>query len=646
MNASGRATMDFFQGQAVARRKTALFVFLFLLAVLLTILGVYAVVVIAFFIETVAGFHGWWHPRLFTNVAGSVAMVVAAGSLYKMIDLRKGGTRVAELLGGTPVDQHTADQDERRLLNVVQEMAIASGVPVPHVYILPGESGINAFAAGYDPRDAVVAVTKGCLSQLSRDELQGVVAHEFSHILNGDMRLNLRLMGTVNGILCLAVIGRVILDGRVRGRGRGAGALYLFAFLLMIVGYIGVFFGNVIKSAVSRQREFLADAAAVQFTRNPSGIAGALKKIAGLARGSRIANPHAEEASHLFFGNAMSDYFAEIFFPTHPPLIERIKRIETAYPEQAAAQKRVERETAAERAFTDTLVSDTGIQALAGTLRLEPKQFIDTIGNTQSVHVEYAQKLLAGLPPAVLEATRSPLAAQALIYSLLLCAEERGGGEGDDAACGADQALGQEIARIRPLIAALGREHRLPLIDMAWPALKNMSGAQYREFRSGIQRLIEADRKVDLFEFAVLSLLTNRLDTFFGLSERRKIRYRLLDQVQMECFELLSILARQGNRDERAAAEAFQKAVQTLDIGRPLSILAPEKCNMQLLGRTLARLAEASFDLKKRILSACLLCIGADNRITAAEAELLRAVAENLDCPVPPVIPESVREAA
>ena len=643
MALSGRTTMDFFQGQAAARRKTALLVFLFMLAVLLTIVSVYLVVVV---LSILYGeeFYGWWHPRLFFNVSILVAAVVLAGSLYKIIELQKGGAKVAEWLGGTLVDQNTTDPNERRLLNVVQEMAIASGVPVPRVYVLPGETGINAFAAGYEPHNAVVAVTKGCLSHLSRNELQGVIAHEFSHILNGDMRLNLKLMGTIHGILCLVVIARMIIDGRVRLKGRGAGAAYLFAFFLMIVGYIGVFFGKLIKCAVSRQREFLADAAAVQFTRDPSGIAGALKKISGLTRGARIINPRAEEASHLFFGSALPDSLTRLF-STHPPLSERIRRIEMAYPQIAAAEQHLEREMIASRELGDDFLSDAGIQALSGAIRLEPKQFIAMVGNTQAVHVEYAQKLLAGVPPLIVEATRDPLGAMALIYCLLLCAEEQTGEQGDWE-CRVDQATGQEIARLRPLISRLGPEHRLPLVDMAWPALKNLSNSQYREFRTGVQQLIEADRKVDIFEFAVRNLLTNRLVTAFGLVKPRKIRYRLFDQVQMECFELLSILARQGNKSEKDAGDAFQKAIRTLDATRPFSILAAEKCNLTLLDHTLNRLAETSFDLKRRILSACLLCIAADNRITVPEAELLRAVAENLDCPVPPIIPEAVREAA
>src|SRR4030042_7211126 len=262
----------------------------------------------------------------------------------------------------------------------------------------------------------------------------------------------------------------------------------------------------------------------------------------------------------------------------------------------------------ASRELGDDFLSEAGIQALSGAIRLEPKQFIAMVGNTQAVHVEYAQKLWAGVPPLIVEATRDPLGAMALIYCLLLCAEEQTGEQGDWE-CRVDQATGQEIARLRPLISRLGPEHRLPLVDMAWPALENLSNSQYREFRTGVQQLIEADRKVDIFEFAVRNLLTNRLDTAFGLVKPRKIRYRLFDPVQMECFELLSILARQGNKSEKEAGDSFQKAIRTLDAGRTFSILAAEKCNLTLLDRTLNRLAATSFDLQTPIFSARLLCI-------------------------------------
>ena len=282
-----------------------------------------------------------WNPELFGLVAMGTSAVIAAGSLYKMAALSGGGHTVAELLGGRLLRADAATPAERRLLNVVEEMAIASGVPVPPVYLLENELGINAFAAGHAPGDAVVAVTAGTLARLSRDELQGVIAHEFSHILNGDMRLNIRLMGVLFGILVIGLTGWIIFRSTTGGYVRlgardddrkGFNPLPLIGLALYVIGYVGVFFGNLIKAAVSRQREFLADASAVQFTRNPDGIAGALKKIGAVAEGSRIQDPHAEEASHMFFGDALSGW-TELFglLATHPPLVERIKRIDPSF---------------------------------------------------------------------------------------------------------------------------------------------------------------------------------------------------------------------------------------------------------------------------------------------------------------------------
>jgi len=294
--------MDFFERQDQARRSTRRLIAYFMLAVILIILSIYIAGITIFF-----GFNvnadpelpfQWWNPDLFLWITGATLCVVVIGSLYKIFALSKGGEVVARWLGGRLIDSSTSDPQERRLLNVVEEMAIASGTPVPSVFLLEEEKSINAFAAGFTPADAVIGVTRGTLQILSRDELQGVIAHEFSHILNGDMRLNIRLIGVLNGILVIAMIGYVILSGTrtssSRKNGGGAAAILAFGAALLVIGYVGVFFGKLIKSAVSRQREFLADASAVQFTRDPDGIAGALKKIGGLAHGSRIQNPKAE----------------------------------------------------------------------------------------------------------------------------------------------------------------------------------------------------------------------------------------------------------------------------------------------------------------------------------------------------------------
>ena len=285
--------MDFFASQDDARKKTGLLLFYFGLAVLSIIIAVY--IAFAFFFAyqgsraSQFSFYSIWDPELFVTVAGVTILIVICGSLYKISILKSGGAGVAEMLGGKLIPASTQDFLEKRLLNIVEEMAIASGVPVPPVYLLENEQGINAFAAGFTPDDAVIGVTRGSLETLNREELQGVIAHEFSHILNGDMWLDLKLVGFLHGILLIALIGRSILRGSSRSRNsKNSGGFVLFGLVLLVLGYLGVLFGKLIKSGVSRQREYLADASAVQFTRNPHGLAGALKKIGGLAAGSFV----------------------------------------------------------------------------------------------------------------------------------------------------------------------------------------------------------------------------------------------------------------------------------------------------------------------------------------------------------------------
>ena len=317
--------MNFFERQAAARRNTSRLVLLFALAVL----GIVAMVDLAAFVAFGASGGGGSGGLLVFCTLLTIG-VIGLGSLYRVASLRGGGESVALQMGGTPIGADTTDFNLRRLRNVVEEIAIASGVPVPKIFVLEHEAGINAFAAGYSPSDAVIAVTRGALDRLNRDELQGVVAHEFSHVLNGDMRLNIRLMGVLFGILMLGLIGRKILQhGRFGGRSKGAGAVLVAALIAMIVGYVGLFFGRMIKASVSRQREKLADASAVQFTRQTSGLAGALKKIGGLDEGSLLNERNdAEEVSHMLFGDGVGFHG---LFATHPPLIERIQELEPSF---------------------------------------------------------------------------------------------------------------------------------------------------------------------------------------------------------------------------------------------------------------------------------------------------------------------------
>lgn len=314
--------MNFFDHQEKARRATRVMVGLFAVSLAL--------------ITTAMFFIGMIVSRLLSPgdplvgaawVAGAALVVMLVSSMVKVATLKGGGDVIAENVGGVRVPANTKDPMLRRYRNVVEEMALASGVPIPKTYILPQEKGINAFAAGFDMNNAVIAVTQGALDQLNRQELQAVVAHEFSHILNGDMRLNIKLIGVVHGLLVIALGGR-FLATHTGGRSREAGAIAAIGILIMALGWIGVWCGKIIKASISRQREFLADASAIQFTRQNEGMSGALQKIAGI-NNNAVINHHTanEEMSHMFF--EMSHLSG--MFSTHPPILERIKRVDPSF---------------------------------------------------------------------------------------------------------------------------------------------------------------------------------------------------------------------------------------------------------------------------------------------------------------------------
>ncbi len=407
---------SFFENQDAARRNTSRLVVLFALAVVAidAMLYALAVVLTGGQVDRVTGqaelILDWWQPELLLQISLLTLAVVALGSLYKISQLRAGGHVVAEALGGTPIPTDTRDREERKILNVVEEMAIAAGLPAPPVYVMEQEPGINAFAAGFSPSDAVIGVTRGCVRQLSRDEFQGVIAHEFSHILNGDMRLNIRLMGVLHGILLIGIIGYFLLRSSMyasigrRNRDNSGMAMLAIGFGLMAIGSVGTFFGTLIKASVSRQREFLADASAVQFTRNPLGIAGALKKIGGYQSGSLMQSPNAPESSHLFFSQGLRGGMQSLF-ATHPPLDERIARLDPSW--QGAG------DTVGQGA-SETLAAGAAGFAQQGAAPAEEAAFpfspdgnaVHQIGRPTLAHLDYARKLVEGLPPEVVGAIR------------------------------------------------------------------------------------------------------------------------------------------------------------------------------------------------------------------------------------------------
>jgi Zn-dependent protease with chaperone function len=642
-----RATMDFFESQDDAKRQTFILTIYMILAVVFLIAGVYTAVAIVVNSYNKSAPAVFWQPQIFLCVALGVIAIVGSGSIFKIMALSKGGDSVAEMLGGVPVNPNTADPDQRRLLNVVEEMAIASGIPVPRVYVLSEETGINAFAAGFASSNAVVAVTQGCMKELTRDELQGVIAHEFSHILNGDMLLNIRLMGIVAGILVIGMIGRIIVRGSSSGRPGsrvrrgGGGVIILAGLIVMAVGYIGVFFCKLIKSAVSRQREFLADASAVQFTRNPAGIAGALAKIASRETGSLVHNAHAEEASHLFFGNGLSAPFMNLL-ATHPPIDVRIHRIDPTFKIKDYMRSAP---TMEDESLSPGISAFSSQSAQTGTQEITlPSDLIASVGNPDAGHLDFASRLLSKLPSTVADALRKPISASSVIYCLLLSRDpETRAKQLQNLVEEPEPAALNQTRMLISFMDRLGAEYRLPIAGLAIPSLKLLSPSQYDVFQKNLKNLIDADNEVTIFEYALQRMMKHNLDPVFIKMPPPAVKYRVMDQVQVECFILLSCLAWRSNAGVHVAEGSFRRGLAELEIGGRPDVLAREKCGLSEADNALTRLSMASPQLKKKILKACIACITADSAITIDEAEMLRAIADTLDCPIPPFIPKTVR---
>jgi len=662
--------MDFFEQQDAARRRTGWLVFFFALAVVSIVAAIYLLFAVALSMtgdesgEDTLGnalSASPWNLELFVWVGLGTIAVISLSSLYKISQLASGGETVALMLGGRLIDPQTSEPAERRLLNVVEEMALASGTSVPPVYVLDNEASINAFAAGHDPDDAVIGVSRGSLTYLNRDELQGVMAHEFSHILNGDMRLNLRLIGILHGILIIAIIGWYVMRSAAYSSGRsrkkdGGAWLLVVGLGLVVIGFIGVFFGKLIKSAVSRQREYLADASAVQFTRLPDGIAGALKKIGGLSRGSRIEDAHAEEVSHLFFGDAFAG-MALNFFSTHPPLVERIQRIDPSFqgkfpkvrpveakrPAKAAPEAKQKRRQLGD-VFPGGVFPGGKGGAPMGPLPLDPSGVLGRIGIPGLDQILYASLLIDQMPRPVVEAAHEPYGARAVVYALLLDRlDEMRQRQLASLKQRAESLSYQETLRLAPLIDQLAAEGRLPLVELTAPALKKLSPRQYATFRDNVEALVQADGKIELFEYAIHTVLLRHLDVYFGHRKPAAVRHRTVSAVLGPAATVLATLAQVGHDTEAQAERAFEAGMAQL---APETRPSPTKsATLQEFDAALSELAQAAPKVKKRIVAACVACIAADKKVTPRESELLRVVAGTLGCPLPPMVPAAPSNA-
>jgi Zn-dependent protease with chaperone function len=634
--------MNFFERQAAARRASFRLMFLFAFAVL----GIVCAIDLVVWVALAAS-----DERTSAQIGAIVAVVsiltiavIGMGSLYRIASLRGGGATIALQMGGTPVPEQTRDPQLRRLRNVVEEISIASGVPMPQLYVLEHEAGINAFAAGYTPADAAVAVTRGALERLNRDELQGVIAHEFSHVLNGDMRLNIRLIGVLFGILMIALIGRRVLEhARFGGRGRDTVALVAAALTAMAIGYLGLFFGRMIKAGVSRSRELLADASAVQFTRQTTGLSGALKKIAGLHEGATLEHAgDAEEVSHMLFGDGVG---LSGLFATHPPLLQRIQALEPSFRSDQLGQLSL-------RWRTDPpngLEEDLRLGLAGGATGVLPPVRSEVLVTPAMVAAQVAQPQpddyrRADIIAAQLSEPLRALAAQrddvvALVLALLLDADatvqdrqhtEIAARLGRDRAVMAKALRDEQLAGLHPML-------RLPLASLCFPVLCRRPRPEMSRVLDAIHAVVNTDARVSVFEYCLGTLLKQQLRASLDPSRQPQFGRRRIADSRREIATLLAVIAMAGHDDGHDALRAYLAGMQRVLPREHIDFVVPTE-GVVTLEPVWPALDALDPHAKQLLVEAVTAAVSHDGRIRVVESELLRTVCAVLHCPLPPML--------
>jgi Zn-dependent protease with chaperone function len=652
--------MDFFASQDRARASTRRLIVLYALAVLGVVISLNVVAAIVTgsarqgthergtveSAQRVNWIDAAFDPRVYVVTTASVLAIIGLATLIKQAQIGGDGAKVAELLGGKPVVPGTDDLDERKLINIVEEMSLASGVPVPRVFILDNEDGINAFASGIRTEAAVIGVTRGAIRSLNRDELQGVIAHEFSHILNGDMRLNLRLIALNFGIMAIGYIGFQVLrfmpgSGRSSSSKKDSGnatiAILAVAVAMIVIGYVGTFFGKLLQAAVSRQREYLADASAVQFTRNPGGISNALKKIGGLhvddRNGSELASPNAGEVSHMFFADGVTG-FLDSLFATHPPLKDRIRAIDPTFSSDFAslAAPSLASLSPAASGFAGASIPPP-LPRARQTIAAQPSDLRAARAVANPRELSFAAVTLDALTDELLAAARDPYEARALAIALLLDADETLHQSQLRMVAGVDEVMASRAAQFHRAVAAAGPAARLPLLDLALPALHQLSRSQRAQFRQLCEACASADGQLSPFELAVSCVLEAQLPTVPQMSKPAP-KYRSVNAVRESAAVVLSSLANVGGEEQ--ADRAYQLGASSL--GLDTIPPRPVDYDASALRAALAALCESTPVVQQRMVEAAANCVAADRVVRIEEIELMRALCAAFSVPIPPFL--------
>lgn len=654
--------MNFYKAQDDAHKKTKILVFYYFLAVLATIISMHLAVSLirllalsstlrsahynesTSFVE-VSYLDALLDPIGALLVMGGTAVLIFGGWLFKSIEISGGGETIARSLGARLVDPNTRDSEEKQLINVVEEMAISSGLPVPQVWLMDNDQGINAFAAGSQPGNAVIGVTRGTMQRLNRAELQGVIAHEFSHILNGDMRMNGRLLSMLHGLLLISILGYSLMrlayfssSSRSRDReGNNLGvALILIAISMIIIGSVGAFFASMIQAAISRQREYLADASAVEFTMDPSGISGALKKIGGSSYGANVSSAKAVECEHMFLAPSGMFRFG---MASHPPLAERIQLIEPNWAGEFSdssirtiEQQHELRNTQQQAAPP---MNEQFSQVLTGVM-LE-----GAIGESGNAKLSKGQSISDRISQKWLDAAHDKHQAQLMIFGMLIAVD---GGLQQTERAKLNEEIGTEMAQIsvhwHTELKDLHSTVKIALLDICVPSLRQLGRLEYERFIELTHYLIESDSRVDLFEFMLQKVLQRHLDAHFIRQASPSVKYYKINDVLHEVNVILSTIAGVGGHSLEGVQSAYKAA--TVELSKKftvaLSLLPPEECGVDKIELAIERLEKASSIVKKELLDSCIIAINHDEEVTSEEAELLRATADALGCTIAPFI--------
>ncbi len=653
--------MDFFGQQEKAKRHTRLLLLYFLIAVTLIVVVVNVVIYFFFMFLELYPYTpvDWFSNGLVYYISAGTFVLIFMGSFFRWLKLRSGGHAVAKMAGAVKIDMHTSDANQRRLIHVVEEMSIASGVPLPTLYIMENAVGINAFVAGYQPTEAVMVITAGAIENFTREEMQGVVAHEYSHILNGDMQINVRLISILAGILVISTVGHMLIPRHRRyysqrqGKGSG-GAIIILGIALLAVGYIGVFFGRLIKAAVSRQREFLADASSVQYTRNPQAIASALNTIREAASGSILNSAYAEDMSHLCFSQAFTQHLNG-WLATHPPLMERIKRVDPSFlgrikarsfnkkKTQQQAAKGAEQVSAQDADFKTNAAMGAvmGFSAALEPAAISARELTETAGQIKPQHMQFAIEIRRSFSDELMQAVHQAKTARLIIFNMILLKMNfKQGIEFLNKHLQAEEI--KILLHYKQDVIKLENFQRLPLFDLLLPGLKAMNNDERAEFLQICEKLIKSDNRYTLYEFILLSLLKQHLSVTAG--KDIKIKYYSFKPLQKHLQLLFSVMAHSGKLPAEERRKSYDKVAQGFALQNIAGsgLLEIKKISPENIDLALQELRKLSPLLKKNVLEACADIAMHDAQLKYTEAELLRTIADLLNCPLPPLLPQAV----